>query len=344
MIRKTAIFLIAVFILTICPLQTMADIRINGKSFYSVLPGTPEWDNLGTVEAKKEACSISAEKLLSMTNEELVYAIVDYPFLIDIFLCDDYSIPVNTLFKECDALVELTNRREAVNQLMSFLRNSYDDNNNIVVDIYEFKLEAIMVLLSYSDKLSKDLTDSDVDFINSQSHMVRIKKSDNGLRIAYVYTPNGTQVVCETYTCSHSQSSFHSDMDNSAVLVYGVTLISGGSCRYNCHSYAWYSSSTSNTMWINNPSAYMSDGSYYCVLSNMSSNSSSVYSGDKICYGNNSSPAHSAIVSSSSSSTALSNRYVKSKWGNAGVFSHTLSNVPSEYWYHGYYASAWRLN
>lgn len=37
---------------------------------------------------------------------------------------------------------------------------------------------------------------------------------------------------------------------------YNVTIISNGNCKYNCYSYAWYSQSTSNIYWIDDPLAY----------------------------------------------------------------------------------------
>ncbi len=342
--QKLVVFMIVVFSLMCCQVSIMADSGESDRCAYLIRPGSPEWDSLETVDAKKSVCSISEEILLNMTDEELLEAVVDYPFLIDIFLCDDYSIPVRKLFEECDALRELSSRPKATSVLLGFVEINYDNDNRIVSDIEEFKLEAIMIILSYSDVFSPNLTNSDLDFINNHSHMVRIEDDGNGLRIAYVYTPNGSQVICHTYSCSHSDPDFHSDLDDYAVSTYGVTLISGGSCRYNCHSYAWYSTSTNNTLWIDNPSAYMSDGSYDPVQYDMYSSSSSVGCGDKICYGSSSGPAHSAIVASSASSTWLCNRYVKSKWGQAGVFGHSLSNVPSYYWDNGSYASAWTLS
>ena len=342
--NKIAILLIIVVTIVCCPVLVLADSNVSDGCVYSILPGTQEWVSLGTVEAKTAACRIPEEKLLSMNDEELLKAVIDYPFLIDIFLCDDFSIPVHGLLERCDALRELSRRHDASNVLMDFLKENYDKDNRIVSDIEEFKLEAIMIILSYDDNFCNELSRNDIEFINSQSHLVRIKEDNNGLRIAYVYTPNGSQVICNTYSCSHSDPYFHSDLDDYAVSVYDVSLISGGSCRYNCHSYTWYYTSTSNTLWIDNPSVYMTDGSYDLVMSNMYNSSSSVYSGDHICYGSKYSPAHSAVVTSASSSTALCNRYVKSKWGIAGVFSHTVSNVPDDYWDSGYYASAWTLS
>ena len=341
--QKAVYLLIITIVLVFFPAQVLANEKQSDICVYPILPGSQEWDELGTVENKKASCKIPEEKLRIMTDSELINAVVDYPFLADIFACDDYLIPVKELMVECDALRELSKRQGAVCFIMDFIKSNYTDDNRIITDIEEYKLEALMIILSYNESFSSKLEDSDIDFINYQSHMVRIKYSGEGLRIAYVYTPNGTPIICDTRDCSHANPDYHSDLDDAFVSAYGVYLISEGSCRYNCHSYAWYNPSIYNSLWMYNPSAYMSDGSYYSVLDDMSSSSTYVNSGDRICYGSTSGPAHSAIVYSYSSSSPLSSRYVKSKWGNAGVFGHTLTNVPSEYWYSGYYASAWRI-
>ena len=81
--------------------------------------------------------------------------------------------------------------------------------------------------------------------------------------------------------------------------------------KYNCHSYAWYSTSSSNPYWMDGSYAaiYMSDGSYYQVTSPAS--------GDRIWYG---SGDHSGIMYSSTK--------VTSKWGMLGLYRHTKADCP----------------
>ncbi len=57
----------------------------------------------------------------------------------------------------------------------------------------------------------------------------------------------------------------------------GVIELATGTPEYNCHSYAWYSQDyTTNFCWIEDPSPYYLDGSYYEVTTPMV--------GDIICY------------------------------------------------------------
>lgn len=82
--------------------------------------------------------------------------------------------------------------------------------------------------------------------------------------------------------------------------------------RYNCHSYAWYRQSTSNTYWINDASAYRNDGSY--------TKSSIPSVGAKIYYEG---ADHSGVVFSLSN-----NEIIISKWGHLGLVRHEISKCP----------------
>ena len=104
--------------------------------------------------------------------------------------------------------------------------------------------------------------------------------------------------------------------------------VSGPSSYFNCHSYAWYSQSTSNKYWIDDPSKYWTDKSYRQVATTKVSNSipSAAKVGHKVRYyssqGKNTfeKNMHSAVVHSSSE--------VRSKWGAAGVYRHKLNETP----------------
>ena len=92
--------------------------------------------------------------------------------------------------------------------------------------------------------------------------------------------------------------------------------------KYNCHSYAWYSTSTSNTHWMNDPSAYYTGtNKSYTLITTGSTNTipSSVSNGSKVTY-TGSSLEHSAIKTSSTKFT--------SKWGAAGLYEHTPTYAP----------------
>ena len=92
-----------------------------------------------------------------------------------------------------------------------------------------------------------------------------------------------------------------------------ATRISDASPKYNCHSYAWYSQSTSNPYWMENPYKYIEDGSYI--------RTGSVRVGDCVLYGAIDAPEHSAYVVSSAI-------LVRSKWDWKGVYEHAPNYGP----------------
>ncbi len=314
-------------------------------SVYPILPGTEEWTNLGTVQNKKEACRISDVTLKKMTDEELIQATLDYPFLVDIFIYSDYSIGVQSVCKDCDALKELLSRDTAKASLVIFLKKRAKASLESITADEEFENEAIMAIMAYNDEIRTILDDDESELINNNSNMTRLVKDQvNGTRMAYIYTPNGSQVAYVNHTCSHNTLDFHEKEDEKIETTYGVTAITTGSCCYNCHSYAWYSTSTSNSFWIPDPMIYMTSGSYSLVMSGMNSNSLSAQSGDRVFYGTAAGvvTSHSARLVSSPSVYALGSRMARSKWGIYGVFEHAISNVPSAYLDAQSNVSVWR--
>ena len=98
-------------------------------------------------------------------------------------------------------------------------------------------------------------------------------------------------------------------------------VISKADNRYNCHSYAWYSQSTTNKYWMNNPIKYMTDGSYRKCSGNAKGNKVTwvFYNGPAI-----DSVEHSGIVKEVKGKVVT----VESKWGQGPLVSHNLKDSP----------------
>ena len=150
----------------------------------------------------------------------------------------------------------------------------------------------------------------------------------------YISTPNNTLV--EVWECQEasSQDIAQLNIDADAFCSQNVRLYTATN-HFNCHSYAWYSQEVNdNPFWMNDPTAYYSDGSYYEIT-----NVSEVIARDRICYfdsdGNN---LHSGIVRYATGSN-ISNGvcgysdlfYVQSKWGQAGLYEHRGDLCPYPY-------------
>jgi len=79
-----------------------------------------------------------------------------------------------------------------------------------------------------------------------------------------VYTPRGTAVTVTVTTFELTTAEINSYNSYVAANYPSATRETNASRMYNCHSYAWYSTSTSNNVWMNTPGddKYWQDGSY----------------------------------------------------------------------------------
>lgn len=314
---------------------------INEKKYvYPITPNDSAWEKLQTVENKINACRIPQNILDKMTEDQLVQAVLDFPFIYDIFVYSTLEKGVENLEKISDAYRELLKRENAKDSLMGRVYKETSNRTRVLSITSEQEIigDILSVISLYQKDFQNTFTLDEISSIDKIFSMADIKiVNDKKMVSPYAYTvrtPNGTAVSCESYSCQHSNASYHATLDNEIARTYGVIVISNGSCKYNCHSYAWYNQSTNNIYWINNPSAYMSDGSYTRVLSgSLSSASYNVVLGDKIFYGTTGSlqSAHTAIIVDSSVGAPIGTRTVRSKWGSNGVFQHSVTNVPSAY-------------
>lgn len=135
----------------------------------------------------------------------------------------------------------------------------------------------------------------------------------------YVRTPRGSYVLGIVYTTELTSAQI-TQLNNYVQVTYPKAVReSNASRRYNCHSYAWYWASTSNTVWINDPSAYWRDGSYLTLgtYNGGITLPTTVPDGARATYPN---IAHSAIK--------ISSTQFRSKWGQYPVMRHAPNYSP----------------
>ncbi len=134
-----------------------------------------------------------------------------------------------------------------------------------------------------------------------------------------VTTPRGTSVPTYkdlTWADHGITSQQASALQATMAATYpNATVLSPQNPSYNCHSYAWYSTSSTNTHWMDSASAYRTDGSYTSGTGKI---------GSKVDYG---AGGHSGIVTYVGGGSGP-NITVKSKWGIYGVFSHNIIDCP----------------
>jgi len=319
----------------------------DGYYVYPLTPKNPEWQELEDYLDKLEVCKIPPEILKNLSDEQLLQAIIDYPLIYDVFFFSTLKEGTDHLAKTCDAYSELLQRdgakevlfnevirRKTVEPVSMMTQNK--ENNLETVSITaedEIILDALVALTVLQEKIDIELSDEEAIALADASTLVDIydpaitisERAD----VAVPMTPNGTRVYYVMYNCEHFAPAYHVTADSAIMNTYGVTLVSTGTCRYNCHSYAWHSQSTDNPYWIPDPNPYMTDGSYTRVMNgNVNTNATSVVPGDIVVYTGRS---HSAILTGSVSGEPIATRTLISKWGISGVFIHRTTQVPSDY-------------
>lgn len=147
-----------------------------------------------------------------------------------------------------------------------------------------------------------------------------INSNGNTFSTSSVKTPKGSSVITWKYSSELTKAekkecaNYVKDYYPNAKKLRDATL------KYNCHSYAWYSTSTSNKHWMNDPQKYWKDGSYSKYESSKGGIPSKVTKKSKVVYWDGKEVIHSAIVTSSNKFT--------SKWGPWGLYEHSPKDCP----------------
>ena len=163
-----------------------------------------------------------------------------------------------------------------------------------------------------------------------------------------VYTPRGapmsavTYKACECWRYSDGNVYYRimndlsaegkADCANSMYALYSLYPDSGrnATVKYNCHSYAWYSTSSNNTNWIESfnttnyilttlQSVNVGEIVVYCDSYGGNVNSGTLRTHSALVISKIYHPVHQNVVEDLS---------MKSKWGRCGVYSHNFANCP----------------
>lgn len=133
-----------------------------------------------------------------------------------------------------------------------------------------------------------------------------------------VYSAKGNPAT--VLTAGREWTSTEKTQIDNAFNAYGTKLLSA-TTKFNCHSYAWYRAKTWNPYWIIDYPPFLADSSCKSV------SFSSVKVNDIAVYKKNGQIIHSAVVYNKSGSQLT----IKSKFGQAGLYTHGLSSVPYDY-------------
>lgn len=313
-------------------LSVKADEKVSVAYDYPITIYSSEWKELKSVEERRIACAVPIELLEKMTTEALVETVVKYPLFIDVYAYDSIIQGFQALGNYFKGVEVLLSRSDALDCLEDYA--SKETTRTVSTDISFFNADLL------------------IDYLPVYRMVRSETEKDSQMRVSCgpaIYTPNGTEVPTswwDPYTGYYEQNRFYgltwadhntSQTAEEAVMytylaAYPSTvLVASVNPKYNCHSYGWYSQSTSNQYWINDPWVYIDDGSY--------SQTPSRAAGVKVVYLNTALTCmeHSAIIVTPPTSSTPAQ--VISKWSHNGLFRHDIDDCPfvgtniSKYYY-----------
>lgn len=311
-LKRTTALLLCVGCLFSCSLVAKAQAPVtelaqsNQPYTFTVVPGTSEWNTLANSQEMVAACYIPQQTIENMSTEALLETVLDYPLLIDIFAYDSTNLGIEMASKYLPGLPELLSRSDALQAVGAYMA-SYPQNST------EIKYQYCEAFVHYL-----------------------IPPTWSALRAVIdgtVYTPAGTRVPVLIFNSWNDYTAYmyHTQADVEEQEAYlratyvQATRLESYTYRYNCHAYAWSPDLYTNGFWMEDPSAYMTDGSYTEGQNAL---------GAVITYMDDDFVTHSGRMTGTGT--------VTSKWGANGLFSHPVTHCP--YYNAGVQYTYWHLN
>lgn len=311
---------------------------------YPVYPNSPEWEastqDRGNLKAMLQ---IPENTLKELSTEELVNAVLEYPCFNDMYYYDSKQEGFEAMKSSFNGINELFQRKDADSILLEKYEETQKELKDISSDTKEFSQENyelicrksnIEVLLAQEEvkenmtnekrnkldnliatyKLTEEKSADQLTYKQNTYFKITEEQMTNNIETrASVNTPKGTPV----YVFSRGEQISSTDKYYMRLEVErdfpGTIIVGDGTTCYNCHSFAWYWMDVNNKYWMNDPSAYMTDGSYKEVSLNGRKMN------DRIWF----SKVHSAVETAPGDKNDM-----LSKWGDYPLVRHSLTNNP----------------
>lgn len=316
-----------------------------GEKDYYPITKTEQWTEMDRTQ-RITACQLSPEQMQTMPTEEMLWAVLKCPFMVELYVFDSYRAGFLHLYDQFPALGALTAREDYGGVLIdTYGHIPVATSETLAEDNYIFLLSVLEILVAQPE-MTGCLTDAEREEIvriaerkheekcdtaeinggNATTFYEAVAETPNSAlacaaTTATLYTPNKTAVtVTDNYAISDWTSTEKNELNAYFDTAFPTAVrIQDPSKRYNCHSYTWYNNVFSNYYWMDDPRAYMTDGSY--------TNIRYPVAGYKAFWDLDGSldHFHSAIVISTGNYALF-----ESKWGSAGVYQHKagVENCP----------------
>ncbi len=288
----------------------------------------------------------------------LTLTVLEYPYILDYNVFNEMEAAYNTFYSDFNGFRELMSRNDLTDVLIEkyslstvvtkekyLVKQNDAKASDDVLFAKEFFLSSTIEFLlvcdelhngSFSEEQSKTIenlvveknlerTGSGLYSEYSEIYSSNVSNNKNPVKAggtwttSSVTTPNGSSVQTYYNRSPELTATEINQMKQQMASSYpNATYLRPATVKYNCHSYAWHSQSTSNKHWMNDPSKYMSDGSYYRYTTSPRTGMKAFwYTG-----------GHSGIVSKITYSGGVNKYYTTSKWGAYGLYEHPYNNCP----------------
>lgn len=292
--------------------------------------------------------------LAKKTTESIVAQILDENYYLDVFFLASSDEAYKYWVRNFDEFSELESRVDTSKILKERLQY-YEETDSADQDSDVFgKIVLLRVMLNQTvyqnGNNESNLTHSvenqiyettSLDTTNGGTYLDPLEEMDVALEIDLLDyfiatrtlshefdTVNGSPVYLYTTSKNLTQSQINK-VNNSIDALYSEDArLATASALYNCHSYAWYSQSSTNPYWIEYADYFTIDPHYELLTTGTAK------VGDIVVYRNNNGKiTHSAIITDiETSSLFVPIITCASKLGVAGVYVHSITNVPETYY------------
>ena len=129
----------------------------DAAEFYETVVSQPNWKNTGSRIERGEMVQLPENMLSELSTDDLIEAVLDYPFFVDVYAFNDVHTAVDIMYDSFNGLRELTSRSDLVPALIEKYRAEPVAEKNSDDDV--LRLDNIEILLSQDfviDKLSDD--------------------------------------------------------------------------------------------------------------------------------------------------------------------------------------------
>jgi hypothetical protein len=204
----------------------------------------------------------ASSTLSTMSTSALVDHILDNDYGATVLLFSDPAIAYSCLRLDHEIFSELESRSDAATEVLQRYEEIMGDGD-CETDFLTYKqlalLQTLLVQPVYQQQLASSTQKS-----NSRQSYYNLSDSCTISQIPYTLdhielTLQGNPIGFYITDFSYSDAGYQTMEDKLVDTYPKLSPISSGSTHYNCHSYAWYSTSTSNPYWIRYIDYYATD-------------------------------------------------------------------------------------